>query len=56
MKNLNYNQMESLQGGLCVSIPGSTMNGQCLPCPAFLAILGGGLAGGLAGGPPICIA
>lgn len=51
MKNLNFTQMESLNGGLCVEpLP----SGNCLPCPAIL-VVGVGNMGGF-GERIICIA
>ena len=52
MKTLKMNQMELLNGGLCVEPVGNS--GNCLPCPAIL-VVGVGNMGGF-GERIICIA
>lgn len=53
MKKLSFSQLESVNGGLCVSPPNG-QSGICLPCPAFVVIFEGNMGG--FGGAPICIA
>lgn len=44
MKQLNFNQIENINGGIC-AIPGNSQGGHCLPCAA-LAAMGEGLGPG----------
>ena len=43
MKNLNFNQIENLHGGICLIVGSS---GNCLPCAALLQELNALHAGG----------